>query len=310
MFAPQFWFAIYNRWSAQTFFDDWVMAAFNVVILSLPPLSLAIFEKDLHEEVIFKYPETYRELQRGLYFTPKTVTRWMISATCHSVVIYFSIFFIADVIRYDGYNEDLLIISTIAASTGVFAIVGKAAVVTHHWVWPCHVAYWLSYIALFGLLLIESSLLGLFPNFYQVMNITMSLGYYWFMIVIVFAICIIPEFALEYIQRSLFPYDWQIVQEKFMEIVSDNNADEFLPDETKDPNPNSEASALTPRDRRSSPVDLNKAETEDDEPVEYDPTMSIPLEDKGKGKMHLDSSDDSSMEDSVNVTHTDDSDNH
>uniref|UniRef100_A0A6B2KWI1 Phospholipid-transporting ATPase n=1 Tax=Arcella intermedia TaxID=1963864 RepID=A0A6B2KWI1_9EUKA len=218
LFATQFWFAIFCRWSAQTFFDDWVMSAYNVAILSLPPLSLAIFEKDIKEEVIFKFPETYRELRGGLYFTSFTFGRWMISAFLHSIVIYFTIFFLPDVISSDGKSEDLLIISTIAASTGVFAILGKALVATRHWVWPSYLAYILSIVALFGLLLIESALPTLFPKFYMIMNTTMSLGYYWFLIIIVFAICIIPEVCFEFIQRSSFPYYWQIVQERMLFI--------------------------------------------------------------------------------------------
>ena len=50
MFCPRF--AYYNGFSSNSFYDDWVMAAFNTLLLSLPPLSLAFFEKDLTEAAI------------------------------------------------------------------------------------------------------------------------------------------------------------------------------------------------------------------------------------------------------------------
>jgi len=219
----------------------------------------------------------------------------MFCAAYHSVVIFFSIFFISDVILNDGRTEDLLIISTIAASTGVFTLVGKAAVATRHWVWPHHVAYWLSYIALFGLLLIESSLLDLFPDFYQIMNIAMSLPYFWLMIVIVFAICIIPEISYEYLQRAMCPYDWQIVQEKYIEL---NGEDAYIDEDFEDAKKHSviPPSNLPTRDTNSSTrissvmfkIDERKDTEEIDENEDEDPTTDIRLDDKGK--KHLESS--------------------
>lgn len=64
MFSVQFWFAFYCHFSAQTFYDSWVMAGFNTILVSAPPLCLALFEKDLREDVIFQYPEVYPGTQR------------------------------------------------------------------------------------------------------------------------------------------------------------------------------------------------------------------------------------------------------
>jgi len=78
---------------------------------------------------------------------------------------------------------------------------------------PSIIAYFLSYIALFGLLFIESDLIDTFPNYYQVMHTAARTGYFWFGIGIVSTICIVPEVCLEFFQRTYYPRDWQIVQE-------------------------------------------------------------------------------------------------
>uniref|UniRef100_A0A6B2KWZ0 Phospholipid-transporting ATPase n=1 Tax=Arcella intermedia TaxID=1963864 RepID=A0A6B2KWZ0_9EUKA len=213
LFACQFWFALYNRWSAQTFFDDWVMAAYNTVICSLPPLSLAFFEKDLLEEYIMKYPQTYRELRRGLYFTKTTFARWIFAAIYHSLIIFFSSLFIPDAVQADGKTAGLFFISTAAATAGISSIILKALLSTRHWVLPSVISYALSFIALFALFFIESDLPGMFANFYHVMHTVTGTGYFWFTLLIVCAICMVPEVCFEFVQRTYFPKDWQIIQE-------------------------------------------------------------------------------------------------
>ena len=36
----------------QTIYDDWLMAFFNILITSLPPLAIATFEQDIPEKAI------------------------------------------------------------------------------------------------------------------------------------------------------------------------------------------------------------------------------------------------------------------
>lgn len=36
----------------QTIYDDWLMAFFNILITSLPPLAVATFEQDIPEKAI------------------------------------------------------------------------------------------------------------------------------------------------------------------------------------------------------------------------------------------------------------------
>jgi len=220
LFGCQFWYALFNLYSAQTYFDDWVMASYNTVICSLPPLVLAFFEKDLNEDLIMKYPQIYRELSKGLYFTRQTMSSWMFTAAYHSTVIFFSMFLTTDILSSSGRTGGIFIDSTCAATAGVIAILLKAMISTHHWVWPSVVAYLLSIVALFGLFSIENSFVHLFPSYYQVMNTAMEMPFFWLNILIVSSICILPEVAFEYIKRIYFPYHWQIIQE----LKSDQNA--------------------------------------------------------------------------------------
>jgi len=123
----------------------------------------------------------------------------------------------------------------------------------------------------------------------------MSLPYFWLMIVIVFAICIIPEISYEYLQRAMCPYDWQIVQEKYIEL---NGEDAYIDEDFEDVKKHSviPPSNLPTRDTNSSTrissfmlKNDDRKDTEDiDENEDEDPTTDIRLDDKGK--QHLESS--------------------
>jgi len=221
MFIVQFWFAFYCHFSAQTFYDSWLMAGFNTILISAPPLALALFEKDLREDVLFQYPEAYPELKKGLYLTPYTFSRWMLAAVYHSVVFWFSFFVLPNPLREnsDYYGQPSLNEqSTFIAIAAMWVIILKAALVTRNWVWVNHFAYWGSMILILLFLLVESSLLTLLPSFYKTMQFVLSAPSFYFYVPCLIMVCLIPEFAYEFIQSQYFPYRWQRIREATQHI--------------------------------------------------------------------------------------------
>ncbi|KAJ1500168.1 hypothetical protein HMI54_011060, partial [Coelomomyces lativittatus] len=85
-----------------TLYDDWIVTAYNIVLTSAPPFFLAVFEKDITEDIIEKYPQSYQEVQAGKIFTYGNVIQWLISAFYHSIVLFGVGFFI-----YYGTNNVL-----------------------------------------------------------------------------------------------------------------------------------------------------------------------------------------------------------
>eukprot|EP01127_Copromyxa_protea_P005386 TRINITY_DN15324_c0_g1_i1.p1 TRINITY_DN15324_c0_g1~~TRINITY_DN15324_c0_g1_i1.p1 ORF type:complete len:1142 (-),score=178.20 TRINITY_DN15324_c0_g1_i1:43-3468(-) len=214
MFLVQFWFAPFCLWSSQTFYDDWVMAGFNTVLLSAPPLALAFFEKDLEEDVIFRYPEVYRELRDGLYFTPQSFARWIGSALWHSLVFFFlHVITVPDAMDGSGLTADLLSSSTLVASAAIVTIILRAALVTKYWVWISHVAYWGSVLLMIILFLIESASLTQFPSFFGVMPFVMGTPWFWLYIPCTVLLCLLPDMVFEICQRDFRPWNYQIIRE-------------------------------------------------------------------------------------------------
>jgi len=214
MFIVQFWFAFYCHFSAQTFYDSWVMAGFNTLLVSAPPLSLALFEKDLREDLIFKYPEVYPELKKGIYLTKNSFARWMISAIYHSFIFWFSIYVLPNPLHEDGIEAGLFELSTFVATAAITTIILKAVTVTKYWVWISHFAYWGSILLISILFFFESGLPGFFPEFYHTMQYVMTSASIYFYIPCFIAACLVPDIAADYLQSQFWPQRWQVIREE------------------------------------------------------------------------------------------------
>jgi phospholipid-transporting ATPase len=58
-----FWFSFYNGFSGQTLHDAWLITVYNMVFTAAPPFVIGIFEKDMDEASISKYPSAYVRIQ-------------------------------------------------------------------------------------------------------------------------------------------------------------------------------------------------------------------------------------------------------
>jgi hypothetical protein len=145
-----------------------------------------------------------------------------------------------DLLRPNGQNPGLWVISTIVGTAGVWAIILRGMIATNRFVWPTHVANFVSFGAPLVLFIIESSWFALFPNFYGVMNWVLASGNFWFTALWIIAACNIPEITYEYLQRQYWPKDWQVVAEvkKFTKLdmveLSEESSSEDSEDEKVD----------------------------------------------------------------------------
>ena len=80
----QFWFAYWCAWSGQRLYNDYMMLFFNMVFTAIPTIFIAMFEKDIREDIIMDHPELYRELRTGYLFNYKTAFLWLLTALYHS----------------------------------------------------------------------------------------------------------------------------------------------------------------------------------------------------------------------------------
>ena len=71
----QLWYGFFNGFSGQTSYESVSSLGYNLIFTALPPLILAIFDRDLPPYVLMKYPKLYRQTQRNLYVGGKKNVR-------------------------------------------------------------------------------------------------------------------------------------------------------------------------------------------------------------------------------------------
>ncbi|GAM29207.1 hypothetical protein SAMD00019534_123830 [Acytostelium subglobosum LB1] len=216
----QFWFGIYNLYSAQTLFDSFSIAVFNVIFTGLPIIVYAIFDQDVSVESSMKYPQLYKSGQKDSEFNLKILWIWLGEALCHSVVIFFcvrAIFMHGGPLLTNGLNLDFWCMGELMFILVVWTVSLKLALETRYWTWLTHFSIWGSMLIWFLWQAILASLYNASSSASGDLYFTAfklwSSALFWLALACIPIICLIPDSLYKIIQRDVTPYPYQIVQE-------------------------------------------------------------------------------------------------
>jgi len=218
VFLVQFWFSLFSAASAQTLYDDYMMTFFNITVTSLPPFLYAIFEKDVEEDIIQKFPEVYRRLQKGDAFTVKSLMHWLWSALWVSCVLWWGAFFLNenDSLDSDGLVTGLDAMGNYTMTAGVLIIMLRLALETHQWNVLVHIGLWGSILCYFLTLVAESFVIEYIPDQYGQITMITSCSSFWWWIFLSNVMALVPDMLWKYLKRQYIPSDWEILQEVFV----------------------------------------------------------------------------------------------
>ncbi|KAJ3219341.1 hypothetical protein HDU67_001560 [Dinochytrium kinnereticum] len=133
----QWWFGFYSLWSGQLVYEDIFISAYNVVFTGVPPLFLAVFERDVNEDKIEMYPELYRQVKGGLYWNWTHKVGVLLSSLWHSLAIYYAVYFAfgESVLTGDGRSSGYWIQVYTFGTPMLLTVLLKCSLMTRHWVW-------------------------------------------------------------------------------------------------------------------------------------------------------------------------------
>lgn len=86
-----FWFGLASGWCGLQIYQEDFLAMFNVIFTSLFPISLGIFERDLKEDMIEAYPESYRQASKMSFYRWQTLVYYLLFGLAQSAIVYFSL---------------------------------------------------------------------------------------------------------------------------------------------------------------------------------------------------------------------------
>eukprot|EP00211_Chloroparvula_japonica_P000091 CAMPEP_0119153234 /NCGR_PEP_ID=MMETSP1310-20130426/48922_1 /TAXON_ID=464262 /ORGANISM="Genus nov. species nov., Strain RCC2339" /LENGTH=1161 /DNA_ID=CAMNT_0007145669 /DNA_START=79 /DNA_END=3564 /DNA_ORIENTATION=+ len=216
VYICQMWFAFVCGFSAQTLFDDILMAIYNFVILAAPPIVYAVFEKDVDEGTIMRYPGLYRRTQSWQHFNGVVTARWWLAAIYHSVVLFFGAYLFFDQGAFDsnGQTAGLRTLGNVVMSGGILVVILELALVVETWNVIMHVVIWGTYLLYIGIFAIESLFPGLVPSQYYQFQTVFGQGTFYLWLLLTIVVCFAPEFAYRYYKQQYAPEDYQILRER------------------------------------------------------------------------------------------------
>ena len=124
---PQFYFSMYNGFSAQSLYDSVYLTNYNTFFTSVAPVYYAAQEQDINpretEKIRKAMPYVYAEFRRKNLFSARKFLFWCFMAVAHSLLIFYSTqSSFTSIANSDGMMFELWE-QSISAVTGVFCSV-------------------------------------------------------------------------------------------------------------------------------------------------------------------------------------------
>jgi len=217
-FLVQFWFSFFSAYSAMTVYDDWIITFFNIFITSVPPYFMALFEKDIPEEIILENPELFRLYQTGHVFTYRSVFLWALNGVWHSLLFWFGTY------AFWTFDENTLhggqtggreTMGYIASTFGVSIILLKAALSTRWWNVLVHIGIWGSFCVYAILSSVDTHYLSEIPLAYGAQDMALRMLSFWVFYPLMVVGVLSFDVSTKYMRRNVAPKDWHILQERY-----------------------------------------------------------------------------------------------
>lgn len=101
----QVFFQIFCFASGTTFNNQWVTSAFNVVVTSASPFLYGIFERDLDEGTVLRFPSVYAVNRDKKMFSIRSVIEYtLLYGLWHAVVVFFGVYLLFGYLKIDFRN--------------------------------------------------------------------------------------------------------------------------------------------------------------------------------------------------------------
>ncbi|XP_010242266.1 PREDICTED: probable phospholipid-transporting ATPase 4 [Nelumbo nucifera] len=212
-----FYFEAYAGFSGQSVYDDWYMLLFNVILTSLPVISLGVFEQDVSSDVCLQFPALYQQGPRNLFFDWYRIFGWMANGLYSSLIIFFlniNIFY-DQAFRAGGQTADMASVGATMFTCIIWAVNCQVALTMSHFTWIQHLFVWGSICTWYLFLLLYGMSSPTYSGnaFHILVEALAPAPIYWVVTLLVTTACNLPYLAYLSFQRSFNPMDHHVIQE-------------------------------------------------------------------------------------------------
>jgi len=207
-----FWFAFFSGFSAQTLYDPFFVATYNVFFSSLPVMALGVFDQDVNAEYSLKKPFLYAPGQKKELFNKKIFAESVIHGILTSCIIFFVPYLsVSNSTRPSGMTQaDLQSFAFMVATIMVIVVNLENALEMWFWTKLYTMAVWgtIAIHFIFHFLLYSTLISMVFKVNYDYVGVAQAVlltGNFWFTLVLTCAILLLPVFCREFFRMRFMP---------------------------------------------------------------------------------------------------------
>eukprot|EP01064_Diplonema_japonicum_P021924 TRINITY_DN3151_c6_g1_i1.p1 TRINITY_DN3151_c6_g1~~TRINITY_DN3151_c6_g1_i1.p1 ORF type:complete len:1296 (+),score=157.47 TRINITY_DN3151_c6_g1_i1:115-4002(+) len=214
----QIYYSFASGFTGQTIFDSWVIICFNMMFTLLPPLAMGLFEYDITEHEIYKYPLLYYDLRSpvGGRLSRYSIARWISWAFIHSAIIFG---FMVPTMQNDDVAEErtsgIWTHGSYVMSFVISAVLAKSALLFMSWTWIHFASIILSFVAYHLFIVTYSSLPMFLGNaaYYGIFKVMYSDPKYYLLTLVIVTLLVVLEIAVVYWAKEIDPRLVDLVRE-------------------------------------------------------------------------------------------------
>ncbi|KAG2689641.1 hypothetical protein I3760_09G147800 [Carya illinoinensis] len=223
-----FYYECYTSFCGEVLYDDWYLVLFNVILTSLPVISLGVLEQDVSSEICLQFPSLYKQGPKNISFAWKRIIGWILNGVVASLIIFLANIYILSsaAFRQQGEVADVAHLGGITFTCIIWTVNCQIALLVSHFTLIQHLFIWGSILSWYIFLLVYGALPPAYSKkgFHLFMEAIGSAPVYWMITLIVTVASLLPYFMHIVIQRLFYPLDDHILQEmKYCKKESINN---------------------------------------------------------------------------------------
>ncbi|CAF1156451.1 unnamed protein product [Adineta ricciae] len=207
-----FWFGFFSGFSAQTLYDPFFVATYNVFFSSLPVLALGVFDQDVSADHSMSKPPLYTPGQNNEFFNKKIFAESVIHGILTSCIIFFVPYLsVSNSTRPGGMTQaDLQSFGFMVATIMVIVVNLENALETWYWTGLYHFVLWGTIVVhfLFHFVLYSTIIYQIFNTNYGYVGVAqavLSTGNFWFTLFLTCTILLLPVFCREFFRMRFMP---------------------------------------------------------------------------------------------------------
>ncbi|CDF36210.1 unnamed protein product [Chondrus crispus] len=161
--TTQIMFQFFCFASGTTFHNQWIVTAWNSMLTLAPPFLFGIFERDLEEDTVMRFPSVYSSNRNHRLFSMRTVLEFTIAYSIwHATVVFFMTYFyfgrVEPIVFSNGHDAGFRLVGLAVSTMAVPIALSKFLLSSHLWTAAVLIGCGVSFGLLWALIPVFTSL--------------------------------------------------------------------------------------------------------------------------------------------------------